>query len=111
MSKGLSRLRRGALGLLVALALFAELGCATMGLRSAVDLRVERDKGTPGSALVSIDERFVGTLAYVERRGVRLPEGRHRISVEKSGYLPYDAILVSDREPLTLRVELVRLPD
>lgn len=69
------------------------------------------DKDTPNSALVYIDEQYIGTLGYVARRGVRLPEGEHRISIEKTGYFPYDVLVVSDREPIHLDVRLVRLPD
>lgn len=82
-----------------------------MGLRSAVSMKVERDPDTPKDALVYIDEQYIGTLAYVASRGVRVPEGEHRISVEKNGFHPYDVIVVSDREPLFLHVSLLRLPE
>ena len=94
---------------LLALALAA--GCATQGLRPAVSMKVERHEDTPKSALVYIDEQYIGTLGYVAARGVRLPEGEHRITVEKTGYFPYDVVVVSDREPIHLSVRLQRLPD
>lgn len=87
------------------------LGCATMGVRSAVDLTVEVEEGTPGTALVYIDEQYIGTLAAVQARGLRLPEGEHRVSVEKTGYFPYDAVVVSDLKPIHLKVRLLRLPE
>lgn len=93
------------------LALGAALGCATMGLKSAVHLSLEREKDTPRRALVYIDEQFIGTLDYVAAKGVRLPEGKHRISVQKNGYYPFDALVESDRYPIHLRVALLRLPD
>ena len=86
-------------------------GCATQGLRPAVSMKVERHEDTPKSALVYIDEQYIGTLGYVAARGVRLPEGEHRITVEKTGYFPYDVVVVSDREPIHLSVRLQRLPD
>ena len=86
-------------------------GCATMGLRSAVSMKVERDPKTPRDALVYIDEQYVGTLAFVAARGVRVPEGHHRLSVEKNGYFPFDALIVSDREPIRLKVSLLKLPE
>ncbi len=95
-------------GLLV---LGATLGCATMGLKSAVHLSLEREKDTPRRALVYIDDQFIGTLDYVEKKGVRLPEGKHRISVQKNGYYPFDALVESDRYPISLKVALLRLPD
>ena len=86
-------------------------GCATMGLKSAVDLRVTVAPGTPEQALVYIDEQYVGTLAAVAARGVRIPEGKHRFTVEKAGYFPMDRILVSRAQPIALRVELLPLPE
>lgn len=82
-----------------------------MGVRSAVDFTVEVAEGTPGSALVYIDEHYIGTLGAVQARGLRLPEGEHRISVEKTGYFPYDTVVVSDLKPIHLKVRLLRLPE
>ncbi len=93
------------------LALGVAGGCATQGLRPAVSMKVERHEDTPKSALVYIDEQYIGTLGYVAARGVRLPEGEHRITVEKTGYFPYDVVVVSAREPIHLSVRLQRLPD
>lgn len=84
---------------------------ATGCLRAAVTLTLTPDKQTPVDAKVTIDEQFVGPLGFVAERGVRLPEGEHRISVEREGYFPYDQIVVSDREPIRLQVHLQRLPD
>lgn len=82
-----------------------------MGLRAAVNMKVEIAPGTPKRALVYIDEQFIGTLDYVAARGVRLPEGEHRITVEKNGYFPYDVIVVSNRKPIHLTVKMLKLPD
>ncbi len=86
-------------------------GCHTWGLRPAVTLTMARDPQTPKSALVYIDEQYIGTLAYIGARGIRLPEGEHRITVEKAGYFPFDALVVSNREPIHLDVKLIRIPD
>ena len=86
-------------------------GCATMGLRSAVDLTVEIAPGTPGKALVYVDEHYVGTLSALAARGLRLPEGEHRLTVEKTGYFPYDKLVVSKVKPIDLRIELLKLPN
>jgi hypothetical protein len=82
-----------------------------MGLRSAVDFTVQIEPGTPGSALVYVDEHYIGTLAAVAARGLRLPEGEHRISVEKVGYFPYDRVVESDLQPIHLEVALLKLPE
>jgi PEGA domain len=80
-------------------------------LRAAVTLTLTPGSDTPNDAKVTIDEQFVGLLGFVAARGVRLPEGEHRITVEREGYFPYDRIVVSDREPIRLDVRLQRLPD
>lgn len=74
-------------------------------------MKVERTQSAPASALVYIDGQYIGKLGYVAKHGVRLPEGRHRISVEKNGYYPYDTLVVSDRKALHVTVEMLRLPD
>jgi len=100
---------RGLLAALAVLSLCA--GCATMGLKSAVSMKVEREPSAPKDALVYIDEQYIGTLGFVAQRGVRVPEGQHRVSVEKAGYHPYDTLIVSDRQPIALKVSMLKLPD
>jgi hypothetical protein len=102
---------RTSVAVAVALALGASLGCATMGLRAAVSMKVEKAPEAPKDALVYIDGQYVAQLGTVVKLGVRLPEGEHRISVEKNGYFPFDAIVVSDRKPIHLKVEMLELPD
>jgi hypothetical protein len=101
--------RRFALGL----ALLAALQLPACGPqpRPAVTLSFKRVGKTPADASVYIDEELIGPLAYVAARGVRLPEGEHRITIERSGYFPWDRIVVSDREPIFLQVELQKIPD
>jgi hypothetical protein len=83
-----------------------------MGLRAAVDVTFKAHPETPGRALVYVDETYVGTLAQVMHQGgLRLIEGQHRISVQKTGYYPYDTVVVSKRNPITVEVEMLRLPD
>ena len=94
---------RGACAALVVVACQAQ--------RAAVKLSLERAAATPRDASVYIDEQFVGFLGVVAARGVRLPEGEHRITVEKVGYFPWDLEVVSDRKPIHLKVELRKVPD
>ena len=103
-------MRRLAYGLAVIVTL-ASAGCATQGLRAAVTLQVERTKTTPPNASVYIDEEYVAPLYVVQARGVRLPEGEHRITVQKDGYFPYDRLVKAGREPIHLDVELTPIPD
>ncbi|MGC4069316.1 MAG: PEGA domain-containing protein [Polyangiaceae bacterium] len=70
-----------------------------------------RAKATPRDASVYIDEEFIGPLYYVAAHGVRLPTGKHRITITKDGYFPWDRVVEADRLPLALDVELVPVPD
>jgi hypothetical protein len=100
----------GTLAFVAAIALALVSGCGP-AVTPAVTLRVERAPSTPKDASVTIDEQYVGPLAVVAARGVRLPIGEHRISVEKSGYFPYDARVTSDRDDVLLKVKLEPVPD
>jgi hypothetical protein len=102
-----------ALAIVVLLAASALQGCANMGVQAGSTLRLDRTQQTPKNARVIIDEQYVGPLAYVAARGVRLTEGEHRIPVIKEGYFPFDEIVtVEGREQeLRLDVELVPIPD
>jgi hypothetical protein len=80
-------------------------------VRAAVSLKVNRDKRSPRDAGVWIDEQFIGQLSYVAAYGVRLPVGEHRITIEKSGYFPWDRMVTADREPIVLDVVLEPIPD
>jgi hypothetical protein len=80
-------------------------------VRAAVSLHVKRAPKTPADAFVTIDEEFIGPLAYVAAHGVRLPEGKHRITVERTGYFPYDAIVTAASDPIFLDIKLVPIPD
>jgi hypothetical protein len=69
--------------------------------------------GGPPTARVIVDENYIATLAAVQARGIALPVGTHRITVEAPGYFPWDQI-VSPKEgdaPIKLDVNLTRVPD
>jgi hypothetical protein len=83
--------------------------CAIMGnTPPTVSLRVQ---GNVGDAQVTIDDQPIGALAYVAAHGVALPPGKHRVTVEKVGYFPWDAVLEADDEPIHLDIKLVPIPD
>lgn len=86
-------------------------GCSSIGLRSAVSMRMNRVKNAPRDASVYIDEEFIGPLYYVAAHGVRLPTGKHRITVARDGYFPWDRVVEADRQPINLNVELTPIPD
>jgi hypothetical protein len=85
-------------------------GCG-VGPQSAVSLKVARAKTTPKDASVYIDEEFVGPLYYVAAHGVRLRTGKHRITITRDGYFPWDREVEADRLPLKFDVELVAVPE
>jgi len=75
-----------------------------------VSLRVS---GNVRDAHVTIDDQYLGAFAYVAKKGVALPPGPHRITVEKNGYFPWDKVVVAKEgdPPLKLDVILVEIPD
>jgi len=79
--------------------------------RAATSFKLVTEKAAPSDASVTIDEEYIGPLGWVAARGVRLPVGEHRITIERDGYFPFDALVVAGREPIRLRVKLVRIPD
>ena len=67
--------------------------------------------GSPPDATVTIDDRYVGPLMVVSARGVALPVGSHRVSVEAEGYFPWDRIVEAKDRLVKIDVRLVPLPD
>jgi hypothetical protein len=79
--------------------------------RPAVSLSLAREAKSPRDAAVLIDEEYIGPLGYVAARGVRLPIGKHRITVEKLGYFPWDRLVEADRDAIHLDIQLEPIPD
>ena len=68
--------------------------------------------GAPPEATVTIDDVFVGRLEMVAGRGVALPVGAHRVSIEAAGYLPFDRLVeAKEGGPVRLEAKLVPVPD
>jgi len=76
-------------------------------------LRVQAAEDAPKSAKVIIDDQPIGALATVQKRGVALPPGKHRITVEADGFFPWDAEVEAGENGgmVKLDVKLVRIPD
>ena len=103
-------MRPGALVMALAIGLGAASCSPARGPGPTVSLRMA---GGPKSASVTIDDQFVGTLDVVAARGVALPPGAHRVTVEAAGYFAWDKI-VEAREgggPLRLEVQLAPIPE
>ncbi len=94
--------------LLAALVVLAA-GCVSSAPKT-VSLRLE---GNVDDAQVTIDDQLLGSVALVEKKGVALPPGQHRITVEKPGFFPHDE-LVTVKEgdaPVKLTVKLEPIPE
>lgn len=99
-----------AAGLLLA-ATLAVVGCSPARAPGpTVSLRMV---GSPNAASVTIDDRFVGTLDVVSARGVALPPGPHRVTVEAPGHFPFDKVVEAKEGagPLRLEVKLLPMPE
>jgi hypothetical protein len=83
-------------------------GCLPARDARTVSLRL---RGTPPDASVTIDDKYVGALAFVAKRGVALPPGQHRVTIEKPGFFPVDRLVDAKSEPVTLEVKLEPVPD
>ena len=98
---------RGASALVAACVLVA-CGPAAAPSHRTVSLRM---RGSPPGATITVDDVMVGPMNVVAARGVALPPGTHRVSVEAPGYLPWDRIVEARDAPVLLDVRLVPVPD
>lgn len=63
----------------------------------------------PGDAELVIDGEKWQAAAGEERTAIKLPEGRHRIEIQKDGFAKYvEEVLIRRDQTLTLNVSLVR---
>ena len=90
-------------------ALLVTLGLAGCG-PSTQAVRLSMAGSVP-DASVTIDDMFLGSLSYEQRLGVAVPPGKHRITVEKVGYFPWDQLILATDQPIVLDVKLVPIPD
>ncbi|WP_156338795.1 PEGA domain-containing protein [Chondromyces crocatus] len=104
------RTRRGhAFGVVAALLLPGVTGCMAH-TPDTVSLRMQ---GAQQDASVTVDDQYLGALGFVAKRGVALPPGQHRVTVEKPGYFPWDRLVTAESGagPIVLTVELRQIPD
>ena len=96
------------------------LACAAGALVACVpakppttSLRLSPAEATPRSARVTVDDQPLGSLDFVVKRGVALPPGKHRITIEADGYLPWDQEVDAGDTGgrIQLDVKLVKRPD
>lgn len=70
-----------------------------------------RLQGSPPDAAVTVDDQRVGNLATVVRRGLAVQPGRHRVTVERDGYFPWDGVVTAKNALVRLDVVLTRIPE
>jgi hypothetical protein len=99
------RLARALAPLSVTAALAA--GCASA---STVSFRMTSN--VP-SASVTIDDQLLGSAAFVQKHGVAMPPGIHRVTVEKPGYFPVDKEVTAREGDAFVRLDvtLEKIPD
>ena len=88
----------------------AACGAPGNGAKATTSLRMT---GSPADARVVVDDQIVGTLDMVRVRGVAMPPGNHRVSVEREGFFPFDTIVEAKEGEKVVNVEakLVPIPD
>lgn len=79
--------------------------------RAVVPMKLHRARNTPRDANVMVDEEYIGPLYLIAAQGLSLPVGKHRVTVTREGYFPWDRLVQADRTPLDLAVELVPIPE
>jgi len=96
--------------LCAALALVCACGAPGPSAAKTVSLRMT---GAPPEARVTVDDQIVGSLDMVEARGVAMPPGTHRVSVEAPGYFPFDVLVEAKEGEKLVHIEakLVPIPD
>ncbi|HHH27566.1 MAG TPA: hypothetical protein ENK57_04335 [Polyangiaceae bacterium] len=69
--------------------------------------------GSPDEALVTVDDTYRGKLGRLEKSGLPLLPGEHRLSIEANGFFPHDQLieLNEDVPPAPITVELQPIPD
>ena len=96
----------------IAFALAFVLGCGAPGNGASKTIALTMT-GSPLDARVTVDDQIVGTLDMVQARGVAMPPGQHRVSVEHEGFFPFDTIVDAKEGEKVVRIEakLVPVPD
>lgn len=68
-------------------------------------------RGGPSDALVIVDDQPITSLGEISRRGMAVLPGRHRITVERVGYFPWDQAVDAQGDLISLEVKLIKIPE
>jgi hypothetical protein len=93
----------------LALALTVAAACAGSqhGAQPTAELRVV---AVPDSAVVQVNEQFVGSARVLEKRPARFPPGKKRVTVEAPGYFPHDLEVELAKGVTTVEIKLRPIP-
>jgi hypothetical protein len=64
----------------------------------------------PPTAIIQVDEKFVGAARVLDTRPAPLTPGKHRVTVEAPGYFPHDVELELAPGVTTLQLKLRAVP-
>lgn len=95
--------------LLAVVALLGAAGCWRAASPPTTSLRLSAAT-TPKAAKVTVNDQPIGSLDFVMKRGVALPPGKHRITVEAPGYLPWDAEVDAGENGGLVKLDVVLVP-
>jgi hypothetical protein len=70
-----------------------------------------RFSGSPAQATVLSDDQRAGSLDVVAARGVRVLPGKHHVTIEAVGYLPFDTEIDAQGPLLKIDARLTPIPD
>jgi hypothetical protein len=94
---------------LAALALLVTLSAPACVRREVGVLRIT---GGPPDALITVDDQYVGKLSRLQRFGIKVSDGEHRLTVEAPGRFPHDRIVrIPPNGVVAVDVQLVPIPD
>jgi len=103
---GVLRVARGGLSVVLLAAL-----CACAGTHKPKGRPAElRAVVEPPTAIVQVDEKFVGSARVLEKRPAQLTPGKHRVTVEAPGFFPHDVQLELAPGVTTLQLKLRAIP-
>jgi len=96
----------------VGLVFVAVAGCTNVIVGAPTSSTVPlRFSGSPPQATVLIDDQRAGSLDVVAARGVRVLPGKHRVTIEAVGYLPFDTEIDAQGPLLKIDARLTPIPD
>ena len=64
----------------------------------------------PPTAIVQVEEKFVGSARVLDKRPAQLTPGKHRVTVEAPGYFPHDVEVELAPGVTTLQLKLRAVP-